>query len=353
MPVSDAAPPASVPTPPEPPAIADAWPQAAVMPLTGWLERNQFHPLLMALAVFVLAFVLFQAVIAPLVILVGVVIDTVRGGQTAPPTIEGVLEQLTSNLPLLMTANTIGQIVGFAVLAVVVAKLHTSQPASFLRWRRPEGRGLGLAALGWACLYPAVLWVGQLNASIPLPDALQAMEQAQVDLIEGLLLGDDLPVVFLFIALALTPAICEELLFRGYLQRQVERGLGTVASIALVGVLFGLYHLRLSQVLPLSLLGVYLGYVVWVTGSLWAGVLVHLLNNGLAVIASGMARQSPEFDLEAIEAAGVPWYFGVTGLVLAALVSRWMLRQRVAQVGTIPDARPVGFPSSDPLPVPS
>ncbi len=340
------------PAPDRPEALADAWPAARVMPLVGWMERNRFHPLLAALLVFVLAFVLFQAVIAPLVIGVGVVLDMMGSGQTTAPTPADIMEQLTSNLPLLMTANTVGQVVGFGLLAWAVARLHTSRAGEFLRVRRPDAAGLGLAALGWVALYPAVLWTGQLNASIPLPESVRVLEQTQVDLIEGLLLGNELNAFFLFVALALTPAICEELLFRGYLQRQVERGMGTVASIVLVGVLFGLYHLRLSQAIPLSLLGVYLGFVVWATGSLWAGVLVHLLNNGLAVAAAAAARQSPEVDLEAIEAAGVPWYFGVLGLLVVAVLARVMITRRLGIAGPEPDSRPVPVspPSSVPLP---
>ena len=334
-------------------ALADAWPRAKVMPLGGWMERSRFHPLLAALLVFVLAFVLFQAVIAPLVIGVGVVLDMLGSGQTTPPTAADIQEQLTSNLPLLMTANTVGQVLGFGLLAWAVARLHTSRAGEFLRLRRPDAAALGLAALGWAALYPAVLWTGQLNASIPLPEPIRLLEQAQVDLIEGLLLGDDLHTFFLFVALALTPSICEELLFRGYLQRQVERGWGTVASIVLVGVLFGLYHLRLSQAIPLSLLGIYLGFVVWATGSLWAGVLVHLLNNGLAVAAAAAARQSPDFDLEAIEAAGVPWYFGVLGLVVVAVLARVMIARRLRVAGPGPDSRPVPLSPLSTAPLPT
>ena len=132
-------------------------------------------------------------------------------------------------------------------------------------------------------------------------------------------------------------------------QRQAERGWGTVASIVVVGILFGLYHLRLSQAVPLSLLGIYLGFVVWATGSLWAGVLVHLLNNGLAVMVTAFARQSPDLDLDSIEAMGVPWYVGVSGLALAALVMRVLAARRRQVVGDTPDSVPVDLPSDSSL----
>ncbi|WP_420457552.1 type II CAAX prenyl endopeptidase Rce1 family protein [Rubrivirga sp.] len=338
-----------------PPAIVDAWPEATPSRLTGWLERNQFHPILAAFFVFVAAFLLFQLVVAPIVLAVGVAWDVIREGGGEAPDMSAILEQLTTNGRLMMTANTVGQVVGFGLFALVVARLHTPDARSFLRIRRPDGPALGLAALGWATIYPAVIWTGQLNERVPMPDWLRQLEQQQVDLLEGLLLGGELSTVFLFVALAITPAICEELLFRGYLQRQVERSWGTVASIVVVGVLFGLYHLRLSQAVPLSLLGIYLGFVVWATGSLWAGVLVHLLNNGFAVMATAYARTSPDLDLESIEAVGVPWYVGLLGLVLTAVVARALVARRQSVVGLTPDSQPVraALPSptlSSPIP---
>ncbi|MGB3542587.1 type II CAAX prenyl endopeptidase Rce1 family protein [Rubrivirga sp.] len=332
-------------------AIVDAWPWATPSRLTGWFERNGFTPILTALLVFVVAFVLFQVVIAPIVIGIGIAIDFARNGETAPPDMGSVMEMVMENGQLLMTANTVGQILGFAVLALVVARLHTPDVREYLRIRRADASALGLAALGWACLYPAVIWTGQLNGSIPLPEWLESLEQGQIDMIEGLLMGDSLSTGFLFIALALTPSVCEELLFRGYLQRQVERSWGTIMSIVLVGIFFGLYHLRLSQAIPLSLLGIYLGFVVWATGSLWSGFLVHLLNNGLAVVATSVARNDPDLDLELIEAMGMPWYLGVAGLVLCIGVSRVLAARRRAVAGDTPDAHPVrAIPLSTPHP---
>ncbi len=311
------------------------------MPLTGWLERNRFHPVWTAALVGFLAFVLFQFLIAPIVIGVGIVIQIVQAGPAEPPSVGNLLQQLQENAPLLMTANTIGQIVGFGVFAWFVARRHTRQAASYLRLRRPDWAGLGLAALGWVALVPAIGWLGELNEMIPLPEFLRSWETMQTDLIEGLLVGGELSTAAQFIALALTPAICEELLFRGYLQRNVERRFGSVAALVSIGVIFGAYHLRASQIIPLSLLGVYMGYVVWATGSLWAGVLVHLLNNGFVVVLSGLARSPQEgapLSTESLEAMSMPWYLGLVGLALGAGVAYLLHQRRHAVVGDRPDA---------------
>lgn len=322
------------------------------MRLTGWLEREGFSPVLTAVLVFILAFILFQVVIAPIVIGIGIAIELAGSGQTQPPEMEDLLGMVMENGRLLMTANTVGQIVAFALLALLVARLHTPDVRQYLRIRRVDAAGLGLAAVGWACLYPGILWAGELNSSIPQPEWLEAMEQQQVDLIEGLLLGDGLSTGFLFLVLALTPSVCEELLFRGYLQRQVERRWGAVVSIVLVGVFFGLYHLRLSQAIPLSLLGIYFGFAVWATGSLWTGFVLHLLNNGLAVVATSVARSDPDLDVQDLETLGVPWYLGLAGLALCLLVSRVLASRRQSVVGDRQDAQPVESapPISSPLP---
>ncbi len=326
------------------PALRDAWPWAKPTRLTGWLERNGFTPLWSAVLVFVLAFLLFQLVVSPIVLAIGVVVDLAQSGQTEAPDMAELMQDVLENGQLLLTANTVGQIVGFAVLALVVARLHSPDVREYLRIRKGDGPGLALAAVGWVTLYPVILWAGQLNERLPQPEWLEAFEQQQVELLEGALLGSDISIAFLFVALALTPAICEELLFRGYLQRQVERRGGAAASIIVVGILFGLYHLRLSQVVPLSLLGIYMGFAVWATGSLWAGVIVHLLNNGFAVAVAAFARQDPSVDMEAIETMTFPWYLGIGGLLLSYGVVQMLLRRRQAVVGDRDDAEPVTTP---------
>ena len=94
--------------------------------------------------------------------------------------------------------------------------------------------------------------------------------------------------------------------------------------------LFGVFHLRPSQVLPLATLGLYLGFSVWVTGSLWAGVLIHLLNNGLAVIVSDYMKRRPDLDPAALESLAVPWYLALLSAAAVAGIVVLLLRRRDA-----------------------
>ncbi|MEO0560032.1 MAG: CPBP family intramembrane glutamic endopeptidase [Bacteroidota bacterium] len=335
---------------PDAPVLVDAWPRSTPFPLNGWLERNGFAPIWTALIVFVLAFIVFQ-VVGAIAMAVGIIPGLLESGQTEVDP-NDVMALMTENKGAILVGNTVGQFLGFALLALIIARLHTRRSGAFLRLRMPDWPAFVLAAVGWIALVPALQWLGRLNQMLPQPQWLEEMEAMQMDLIEGVLTGGDLSTAFLFFALAITPSLCEELLFRGYLQRQVERKWGAVTSIVLVGFLFGLYHLRLTQLVPLSLLGIWMGYVVWASGSLWTGMLVHVLNNGFAVLVSTYVRDQPDLEMSAVEEMVVPWYLGIAGLLAVVGIGYGMWMRRRAVVGATPDARAVATSPSLPSPVP-
>ncbi|NNF56633.1 MAG: CPBP family intramembrane metalloprotease [Rhodothermaceae bacterium] len=348
MPVTDFDPPAAHLEPPPVPTPAptliqpalyptrrDAWSWARPFTLDRWLERQGFTPGWSALLVLILAFFVYQ-LIGGIVAVVLVIVQASQSG--VPLEQDALMEALTSDIKLLLMGNAVGQFLGFGLLVWLVTRLHTRQVGPFLRWRRPDMPGLGLAVVGWMALYPGLIWLGSLNERLPQPQWLEDLEQAQIDLLEGALLGSEISGFLLLLLVAVTPAICEELLFRGYLQRQVERSRGVVWSIVAVGLAFGLYHLRLTQLVPLSLLGMYLGYITWTTGSIWSAMLIHLFNNGLAVQVAVYARESETLDLEALESMAMPWYYGVLSLLAAVGVLVLLKRRREAVVGAAPDA---------------
>jgi len=243
--------------------------------------------------------------------------------------VEEIMVAVQNDAFALFGGNAIGQAAGFLLFVLFVTWLHTPNMAAFNRFRRVDPLHLAIAAGGLVVMLPFVTWIGEMNASIPLPESLRAWDEQQAALIEQVL-GADLNVFYVLLVVALTPAICEEVMFRGYLQRQVERRMGVMWSIVLVGLIFGLFHLRPSQVLPLATLGIYLGFSVWVTGSLWTGVLIHLMNNGLAVIVTDYAKRSPDLDPAALESLSVPWYLATLSALALAGAIVLLLRRREA-----------------------
>lgn len=90
-------------------------------------------------------------------------------------------------------------------------------------------------------------------------------------------------VINALLIVALTPAICEEFLFRGILLN-ASKGWKTFSAIALNGLLFGALHMSIANMPALTLMGAYMAYIVWKSGSIFHSVLVHFINNSLAVL---------------------------------------------------------------------
>lgn len=305
--------------------IRDGPPIERSMVLSGWMERQGFHPVLAAFLMFVVTFVLFQGIASAVALSIVVV-------QQGVPDAAGLMAMLESGTGALLVGNTVGQFVGMAIPVLLWTMLHTKQSRAFLRIGKPDLALLGLSVFALAGLFPVVQWLGEVNASLPIPDFLAQLEEAQLALIERILSGD-IWIGYTVFALAITPALCEELLFRGYLQRQFERSFGIVGGIITTGILFGLYHFRLSQAIPLAALGIFLGWLAWRTGSLWVPVVIHFLNNGVAILVTSFVASNPEWEIADLEHLPVPWPVVVGGtLLLGGAI--FLMNRRVEFLGT-------------------
>lgn len=81
---------------------------------------------------------------------------------------------------------------------------------------------------------------------------------------------------------ALLPGICEEFCHRGLLVNGYKQ-IGAKRTIILVGVLFGLMHLNIEQVFYAIIIGMFLTYLVYITGSIIPSMIVHFLNNAIGL----------------------------------------------------------------------
>jgi len=123
---------------------------------------------------------------------------------------------------------------------------------------------------------------------------------------------------WLLLLLAVTPAICEETVFRGVLLGGT-RSLTPWRAILLNGLVFGAFHLSFGtafRFLPTAWLGIVIAWAVWRTGSLWVGALMHFLNNGTIVILASVPALSAAFDDP--KAPPPLWLLPLAGLALVA-----------------------------------
>lgn len=94
---------------------------------------------------------------------------------------------------------------------------------------------------------------------------------------------ETVPGIILYIVnLTLAPAFIEEMVFRGAVMQSLRR-FGDIFAIVASALIFGIFHLNLIQMPYAFILGLCIGYFVMRTGSLWVGIIVHFINNSIAV----------------------------------------------------------------------
>ncbi len=103
------------------------------------------------------------------------------------------------------------------------------------------------------------------------------------------------------IAACFFPAVGEELLFRGFIGRGLVGRYGRVAGVLITSAIFGAIHLEPLQAIGAFFIGIVLHYVYLTTKSLFVPIMLHFLNNFLAVVAMRYAETVP---IPGISAAG-------------------------------------------------
>ena len=126
--------------------------------------------------------------------------------------------------------------------------------------------------------------------------------------------------------LAATPAVCEEIVFRGILLGGT-RSLEPWRMVVLNGVVFGAFHLSFETVirfLPTMTLGIVIAWAVWRSGSIWVGALMHFLNNATIVLLSSTPNLRNAF---ADPSAAPPFWLVSLGVIAVAVGVRTLLRE--------------------------
>lgn len=185
------------------------------------------------------------------------------------------LSQVTTELRV---AILLSQIL-FMLLPTVylVRRWHSRDVHSYLRVKsRPVAASL-VAMVATLGIVPVGSYVAsRLSRALDIPD-----DFAQATL--ALFSADSLPeYLFLLVVVAVTPAICEEIFFRGYVQRTMERAMSWRAVI-IVGIIFGLFHLQPIGLAATIIMGITFGYFSFRSRSLLPAMFAHFANNAMVV----------------------------------------------------------------------
>jgi len=279
-----------------------------------WAVRHGFPGWIMGLGWSVTSFLSFQVIAGIAAIVVLFVFGRAKLDDFSPAV-------LYENLDVMFISNSIGQILFLGLFTWLVARLSAtrSDRPRFLRLMQPSNatQNYVLAFLIVMVAQPLIMVLAWINLQYPFSETYLAFEQNQLKLIEDYLRSDHV-LVFTLFHVAIVPAFCEEILFRGYVLSNFQRSMLPWVAIVLSGLLFGLYHVRLTQLIPLSVLGMLLAWMTIRTGSIWPAVVAHFVNNASAVI---LATFLPDIVFaDGMQGTLPPWYFIISSIFLSGLL---------------------------------
>ncbi len=198
-----------------------------------------------------------------------------------------------------------------------IAEIHSVRP--------PRPRHV----LGGILLIAASYFIAALYSNI-LAALLPEQLQNTVDHIQTVLFNQSLPVMLF--AVAVLPAICEELMFRGVVQYAFSRQTSPGVAAVVAGVFFGMFHMDPLRVPLICITGLILSYALLRSRSIFVPMLMHFLNNAVSAVVTYSLRGSTNLADAVAEQAQMAAEMGVsmrlltfisaaeiTGLALALL----------------------------------
>ena len=242
-----------------------------------------FSLFVMVVSVFVLLF-LSTILAIPFLGLSSLIASLEPGGMDTP---EGMVF-----LKYLQVVQSIGL---FVIPALVLGWLYHGNFSEYLHLNRTTAFTSYLyVGLAVVLLIPLINYVGEINSHMQFPEFLSGMEdwmRTKED--EAKLLTEKLikvkgisGLLFNVFMVAVLPALGEELLFRGVIQRIFTNMTKNYHwGIWIAAFIFSAIHIQFYGFIPRFLLGAMFGYLLVWTGTIWVPILAHFVNNTMGVVS--------------------------------------------------------------------
>ncbi|MCL4511319.1 MAG: CPBP family intramembrane metalloprotease [Bacteroidetes bacterium] len=220
-------------------------------------------------------------------------------------------------------ATMLAEFVFILIPTYFLTRIQTKDWKSFLRFKKTDWYYIVLAVIGVIALQQLLELYLYLQGLIPLPPQIKhivdALQQTISQTYKVLLTAHN-PLEFSIVVLivAVTPAICEETLFRGLVQSNFEIPMSKKKAMIWTGIIFGAYHLDPFTFVALCVLGIYLSYLVSSTGSILVPMAAHFTNNFLSALVLYVSGKDSIIAPSGSQRLGVG-YVIIWSLILAAI----------------------------------
>jgi sodium transport system permease protein len=208
-----------------------------------------------------------------------------------------------------------------ATPALLMTIMLTRSPRRTLLLRWPPLWSVPAAALLAIALHPAVIVLAQIVQQLyPVSESLKEAMQLAFD--------PKPPLWQLIAVLALMPAVCEELAFRGFMLSGLRHLGHKWQAIILSSVFFGVVHTVLHQSIVSCIVGMAIGYLAVQSGSLLTAVVYHFVHNSLPLVLAYWLDSSPSAEDRwswlVTKGSDVPYVFAwpipIVGILIAAAI---------------------------------
>ncbi|MFC4211789.1 CPBP family intramembrane glutamic endopeptidase [Pedobacter lithocola] len=231
--------------------------------------------------------------------------------------------KFTGALKILQIGTSIGM---FIAPPLALAYTNRIKPTRFYGFGNPKALLLFLVLVIMIVAMPFMEWTAIWNQKMSLPSGLKWLETwmkeseaaAMKMTIQLLTVRNNWDFVVNLIMIAVLPAIGEELMFRGGVQRSLNKAFNNPhAAIWISAIIFSAIHMQFYGFLPRLLLGAGFGYLYYFSGSIWYAMLAHFINNAYAVCMT-LYMQKHNMPLDKTEdPIGFPWY----GYLISAILT--------------------------------
>jgi uncharacterized protein len=254
---------------------------------------------------------------------------------TAVPTINDLSNP--ESIRVLKYFQVVQSIGLFIIPPFIIARLYSDHISGYLFLNKnTTSPSVFLTAVLVIFSLPLVNFIAGWNAQMEFPEWLSGMEQWMknaeenaMELTEAFLKTETTGgLVFSLFMIAFLPAVGEEFLFRGIIQRIFTGWTKNYHwGIWISAILFSALHIQFYGFVPRLLLGAVFGYLLVWSGSMWLPVTAHFINNGFAVVAMFLIdRNILNPGVEDIGSTDGSHYAAVLSLIVTILML-WLIRK--------------------------
>ena len=290
---------------------------------SGSADRHPFISLIILLGLILTGAIIFT--------IIGAVIGGLVYGM--PDLLKFFAGDLSANLSLTKIVQIASSTGMFIIPALFFARIESRDWQDYLRLKSPLPVLIILTILLMFISVPLLELSVEVNTSMKLPAFLGEMEEwmrrqedQMAELTKHLLTMKTVGALLVnLLMLAVIPAIGEEFIFRGCLQRLFKEITGNHhIAIWLTAIIFSAIHMQFYGFIPRMLLGAMFGYLLVWSNSLWLPILAHFVNNATAVITAYVFQQQgktldqlnepqtgswPAYLISLFGTAALLWYF--------------------------------------------